>query len=203
MDTICFNFDYPILSWKWTPQDPTTIHIYHKELRKTHYKNHLYRIYHVFVLPVHYAIFNKSAPQLSDEATVDLTSIGNWFGEENFTHIRLFGSTTAPHVLPLYIPDKHFAREIAYQITEAGMSSNLKESKKQMWPSFLLPCGTFTLHDFKHAEKEAEKTKALKLAIIPKRQYDPKAIAYNFTSHVKIAMFELEKDDYDEFFHLN
>ena len=138
MDTICFNSDCPILGWKWTPQYPTPIHIYHKELWKTHYKNHLYRICHGFVLPVHYAIFNKPTPRLSDEAIVDLTSIGNWFGEENSTYIRLFGSNTAPHVLPLYIFDKLFSREIAYRITEEAMSRNLKDSKTRVWPPFAL-----------------------------------------------------------------
>lgn len=29
MDTICFNSEYPILGWSWTPQDPNPIHIYH------------------------------------------------------------------------------------------------------------------------------------------------------------------------------
>jgi len=61
MDTICFNSEYPILGWKWTPQDPNAIYFYHKELWKSHYKNHLYRICHGFILPVYYAIFNKSA----------------------------------------------------------------------------------------------------------------------------------------------
>ena len=137
---------------------------------------------------------------MCDEASVDLTSIGIWFGEEKFTYIKLFGNTTDPHILPLYILDKLFAREIAYQIIVEGMSRNLKESKKQTWPSFPLRCGSFTLHDFKHAEKEAEKNKMLKLAILPKRQYDPKSVAYNFTSHVKIAKFKHEKDNYDDFF---
>lgn len=200
MDTICFNFDYPILGWKWTPQDPTPIHLYHKYLWKAHYKDHLYRIYHGFVLPVHYATFNKPAPRLSNEASVDITSIGSSFGEEKFTYIIFFGSTANPHVLPLYILDKLFAREIDYQIIEVGMSRNLKESKKKIWPTFPLRCGNFTMHDFKHAEKEAKKIKMLKLAIILKRQYDPKAIAYNFTSHVKLAKFEHEKNDYDDLF---
>ena len=87
-----------------------------------------------------------------------------------------------PHVLPLYILDKLLAREIAYQITETGMSRNLKESKKQMWPSFRLRSGTHSLHDLKHAEKEVGKIKILKLAVIPKRQYDPRVVAKNFTS---------------------
>ena len=107
--------------------------------------------------------------------------------EERFTYIRVFGSITDPHVLPLYIPDKLLAREVAYQIVEKGMSRNLKESKKQVWPPFPLRCGTYTLHDFKHAKKEAEKTKDMSLAVIPKRQYDPNKVAINFTNQVKLS----------------
>lgn len=111
---------------------PNPIHIYHKELWKAHYKNHIYRICHGFILPVYYAILIKPAPRLSTEASVDLTAIGSWFGEEKFTYIRLFGSTSDRHVFPLYIPDNLLARELAYQITVEGMSRNLKESKKNM-----------------------------------------------------------------------
>lgn len=114
METICFNSDFPILGWKWTPQDPNPIHIYHKYLWKAHYKDNIYRICQGFVLPVHQAIFNKPAPRLFDEASIVLTSIGNWFGEEKFTYVRLFGSTTDPHVLPLYILDKLLAKELAH-----------------------------------------------------------------------------------------
>jgi len=115
MDTIYFNSNHPILGWKWMPQDPTPIQIYHKYLWKAHYKDHIYRIFHGFVLPVHQAIFNKPASQLSDEASIDLTSSDSWFGEETFTYVILFGSATDPNVLP----DKLLAREIAYHITEA------------------------------------------------------------------------------------
>lgn len=167
---------------------------------KAHYKDHIYIIFHGFVLPVHQAIFNKHAPRLSDEASIDLTSIGNWFGEEKFTYVRVFGNTTDPHVLPLHTVDKLLAREIAYQITEKGMSRNLKESKKQMWPAFPLHCGTYSQHDFKHAEKEEKKIKILKLAVIPKSQYDPNKVAYNFTTQVKLAKFDHEKYDYDDLF---
>jgi len=200
MDTICFNSEYPILGWKWTPQDPNPIHIYHKELWKAHYKNHLYRICHGFILPMYYAIFNKPTLRVSEEASIDLTAIGSWFGEERFTYIRLFSSLANPHVLPLYILDKLLARELAYQITIEGMSRTLRDSKKHMWLTFPLRCGAFTLHHFKHAEEEAEKIKLLKLATIPKRQYDPKSIAYNVTAQAKIARFDLEEDSYDDLF---
>lgn len=138
VDTIYFNSEYPFLGCKWTPQDSNPIHIYHKELWKAHYRNHLYRIYHGFILPVYYAIFNKSTLRLFELACVDLTAIGSWFGEEKFTYIRFFGSTIDPHVLPLYIPDKLPARQLAYQVTVEGTSRNLKESKNHMWPSFPL-----------------------------------------------------------------
>ena len=109
IDTICFNSEFPILGWKWTPQIPIPIHIYHKYLWKSYYKDHIYRICHGFILPVHQFIFNKLAPRLSYEASTDLTSIESWFGEEKFTYIRIFGSITDPHVLPLYVPDKLLA----------------------------------------------------------------------------------------------
>ena len=80
------------------------------------------------------------------------------------------------------------------------MTRNLKDSKKQVWPPFPLRHGTYTLHEFKHAEKEAEKTKDLNLAVIPKRQYDPNKVAYNFTIHVKISKFIHEEDEFDDLY---
>lgn len=135
MDMLYFNFEYP--SMRWTPEDPKPIHIYHQMLWKAHYKDHLYQICNGFMLPIYYAIFDKPTPRISkEEAEVDLTAVGNWFGEDKFTYIRVFGSTTRPHVLPLYIPDKLLARELAYQITTAGTSKTLRTSKKHLWPIF-------------------------------------------------------------------
>lgn len=41
MDKIYFNSNFCILGWKWNVQDPIPIHIYHKYLWKSDYKNHL------------------------------------------------------------------------------------------------------------------------------------------------------------------
>lgn len=159
MYILCFNSEYLVLGWRWTPQDPKPIHIYHQILWKSHYKDNLYQICNGFMLPIYYAIFDKLAPRISEEAGIDLTTVANWFGEEKFTYIRLFGSLTKPHVLPLYVPDKLLARELAYQITIEGTSKTLRNSKKQVWPIFPLRCSVYTLHNYKHAEKEAEKYK--------------------------------------------
>jgi len=64
------------------------------------------------MLPIYYATFNKPALRISEEAGIDLTTVGNWFGEEKFTYIRVYGSLARPHVLPLYVPDKLLAREL-------------------------------------------------------------------------------------------
>lgn len=66
------------------------------------------------MLPIYYAIFDKPAPRISEEVGIHLTVVGNWFKDDKFTYIRLFGSLTKPHVLPLYVLDKMLGRELAY-----------------------------------------------------------------------------------------
>lgn len=187
LDALCFNSEFPFLGWKWTAKDPTPIHIYHKLLWKVHFKDHVYIICHGFLIPVFQTIFNHFPPRFSDKAKADLSSIGDWFGEEKFTYVRIFGSIVELHVLPLFVPDKLLAQEISYQLTVEGMSRSLSNSKKRMWPSFPFNCVHFTLNDFKHVEKEVAKINGFKLETIPGRQYDPQKIAFNVTSSVSIA----------------
>ena len=111
-----FNSEFPMIGWKWTPKDPAPIHIYQKFLWKGHFKNHVYRICHGFLIPVCQTIFNQFPPRLSEKAKTDISQIADWFGEEKFTYIRVFGSIVEPHILPLYIPDKLLAQEISYQL---------------------------------------------------------------------------------------
>jgi len=202
LDTLCFNSEFPILGWKWTPQESTPIHIYHQKLWKSDYRHHLYQICNGFMLPIHHSIFDRPAPKISYQAGIDLISIGRWFGEENFTYVRIFGSQANPHVLPLYVPDKLLAREIAYQITSEGVAQTLKNKKKQVWPSFPLRCGVFALHDYKHAEKEAGKIIALGLATLPNRRFDPNKVAYNALEQAKLTKVDYAKDIFDDLFSL-
>ena len=64
-------------------------------------------------------IFNKKAPRVSKEANVDMLPIARWFVEEKFTYIRVFESSSFPHVLPYYVLDKLLANEIAYQLVNS------------------------------------------------------------------------------------
>ena len=114
MDTVCFCTVFLTMGWKWTLQDPYPIHLSHKKIWEFHYIPHFCKIFHCIIFPVHQIIFNKKAPRLSQEATIDLLVVRKYFIEEWFTYIRVFGSTADPHVLPLYVPDKLLEREIAH-----------------------------------------------------------------------------------------
>jgi hypothetical protein len=63
-----------------------------------------------------------------------------------------------------------------------------------------LRCGVYTLHDYKHAEKEAGKINMLNLATIPNRQFDPRKVAYNVLEQAKLTKFDHEKDEFDDLF---
>lgn len=77
LDTLCFNSEFPVLGWRWTPQDPMLIHIYHQKLWKAHYKDHRYQVCNGFMLPIYYSIFDKPALKISSQAEIDLTTLGN------------------------------------------------------------------------------------------------------------------------------
>ena len=176
------------------------IHVYHKFLWKEHFKHHFYRVCHGFLIPIYQIIFGCFPPRLSNKAKIDLSSIRDWFGEEKFTYIRIFGSIFQPHILPLYVPDKLLAQEISYQLTVEGMSRILKSNKKLMWHTFHFKCGDYTLNSFSHAEKEVGMISNLKFSTIPGRQYDPRKVAHDFTTSVSIARFEHEPDIFDDLF---
>ena len=58
----------------------------------------------------------------------------------------------------------------------------------------------YTLSNFFQAEKEVVKLTDLKISTIPGRQYDPRKVAYDFTTSVSIARFEHEPDVFDDLF---
>jgi len=76
----------------------------------------------------------------------------------------------------------------------------LRNKKKQVWPPFPLRCGIYTLHDYKHVEKEAEKINTLNLATLPNRRFDPNKVVYNALKQAKLTKFEHKNDEFDDLF---
>ena len=127
--------------------------------------------------------------------------VARWFEEELFTYVRVFGSLASPHVLPLCVPDKLLAREIAYQTCgKGGMSKDLKDKKKAIWPQFPVACGAFSLFHLGHAFKEVDNMLCLRFFKFPGRQFDPYDIIKNFTTAVKIKVLSKEDDIFDDTF---
>ena len=114
MDVLCFTSDIPSMEWKWTLEDPTPSHIYHKVLWESNYQPHFYKIFHGMMLPLYQVIFDERPPRFSREALDDLIAIRKWFGEELSTYVWIYRSLVAPNFLPLYVPDKLLAQEDAY-----------------------------------------------------------------------------------------
>ena len=141
---------------------------------------------------MHQMIFNKESPRVSEEASEDISSVARWFVEENFTYVRVFRSYSSPRVLSYYVPDKFLAWEIAYQLVN-GITKQLKNANKAIWPNFPVQCGTFALYDIGHSYKEVSKINLLKLAEMPKRLYDPNDVIKNYTTELKIKPFVKEK----------
>ncbi len=120
MDAICYVSKFPVMGWKCMTKDPLPIHVYHKELWDSQFTPYFYQICHGIMFPLYKMLYDKYPPRCSPEAEVDILTVARWFEEELFTYVKVFGSSATPHVLPLYIPDKLLAREIAYQTCGEG-----------------------------------------------------------------------------------
>ena len=153
------------------------------------------------MLPLYRVLYNKDAPRFSPEVEADILLVKIWFGEDLFTYVRVFGSFASPHVLPLYVPDKLIAREISYQTCgDIGLTKELKDKNKAIWPQFPFSCGAFSLFDVGHAFKEVNNITCLQLFKFPKRLFDPYDVVKDFTTAIKVRVFSGEEDLFDDIF---
>lgn len=143
MDALYFSMDFPAMGWKWTIQDPKPLHIYHEISWETKYFDHFYYIFHTVIILIYEIIFGSQPPRMSQEAMDYLTRVGNWFEEELFTYIKVWGNLAHPHVFALFIPNKLICREVAYHIVSCKITKVLREYSKKAWTIFPLKFGIF------------------------------------------------------------
>lgn len=134
-------------------------------------------------------IFNKKARRFSQEAATNLLVVGEYFIKEQFTYIRVFGSTTDPHIPPIYVYNKLLARASSYQIVGKDLTKVLKDGKKSLWPTFCIKCDSFALANIVHATKESTQMESIKLHTLPTTQFDPNNVAYNVTTGLKLKTY--------------
>jgi hypothetical protein len=176
MDAICFMTPFPLMNSIWTPTNSDPIHFYHSKLWEENSKDFFYEIHHDIVVHVHIAIYGHPQPRISKNIMGNLGTLEDWFIEDNFSYIRVFGCSIPPHSLPQFLPDKMVCREVAYQIVARGINKEFKASQNKVWPIFPIQVGMFTLLDFGHSKVKDTTLEDVKLVDIKFKRHDPNKI---------------------------
>jgi hypothetical protein len=66
----------------------------------------------------------------------NLGTIADWYIEEHFSYIRVFGFLVSPHAIPKLLPDRLLFKEVSYQTVVGQITKYLKETQKKAWPMF-------------------------------------------------------------------
>jgi hypothetical protein len=132
MDVIFFMNPFPLMNWSWTPNCVEPIHFYNSKLWEDKAINLFYKIFHYVLVPIHITLYSCPPPRISDRIMENLGKIADWYIEENFSYIRVFGCLVPPHALPKFLPDHLVCREVAYQTMTGGISKELKEAQKKV-----------------------------------------------------------------------
>jgi hypothetical protein len=138
------------------------------------------------VVPVNITIYGHPPPRISERIMGNLGKLADWFIEENLSYITVFGFFVPPHSLPHFLPDRLVCREVAYQTVAGGINKELKAAQKNVWPTFPIQVGMFTLLDFGHSKVEAIALEYVKLVDIEFKKHDPHKIVENHLAQFNI-----------------
>jgi hypothetical protein len=200
IDAICFRTPFPLMNWSWNPSCSEPVHIYNSTLWEDHAKNNFYEICHFVIIPLHRIFFGYEPPRISHTILENLKTVADWFFEEHFSYIRVFGCAVPPHALPKLLPDRLICREVAYQLANGGIGIELKIQQKKMWPQFPVYLGKFSLLNFVHCKAEAELLNEIKLVDIEHRKHDPYQIIKDHVAQCGLKAYEHEESFFDDVF---
>jgi hypothetical protein len=200
MDTVCFLTPFPLMSWSWNPAEDEPIHVYHSKLWENKATDFVYEIFNWVMVPLHVPIFGNPPPMISDSIVTNLSSIADWYVEEKFSYLRVFGASVPPHAFPLFIPDKLAYREVARQTIIGGIDKDLNGYSKKVWPPFPVQLNSYSLLDFVHAKVEAGTLKDLKLVLIEFKKNDPQRVVSNHLASFRLKRCEHENSPSDDIF---
>jgi hypothetical protein len=115
-------------------------------------KNVFYEVCHYVIIPLHKIFFGCEPPRISNTILENLKSIADWFIEEKFSYVRVYGCSILPHALPKILPDRLICREVAYQLVKGGIGLELKAQQKKTSPSFPVYIRKFILLNIGHSK---------------------------------------------------
>jgi len=73
------------------------IHFYHSKLWEDKEKDLFYEIYNYVVVSMNITIYHFPPPKISDKIVTNLGKIVNWYIQEHFSYIRVFGCSLPSH----------------------------------------------------------------------------------------------------------
>jgi hypothetical protein len=193
MDVVCFMMPFPLMGWSWTPSSVEPIHIYHSKLWEDKEKYLFYEICNWVVVPMHITIYGYPPPRISDKIVTNLGKIADWYIEEHFSYIRVFGCSIPPHALPLFLPDHLVCHEVSHQTVHGGISKELKVVQNKVWPIFPMQIGTFSLLDFGHSKVEFAALEEIKLVDIEFKKHDLQKIIGNHMACCNLKIHDHEE----------
>jgi hypothetical protein len=200
MDAICFVTPFPLMNWSWNITYPEPIHEYHSALWEENAKDAFYEICHFVIIPMHNMFYGCEPPRISESVSGNLKAIADWFIDENFSYVRVYGCSIPPHALPKFLPDRLVLREVAHQIVKGGIGIELKVAQKKFWPIFPVYVGKFSLLNLGHSKVEAEALEEIKLVDIEHRKHDPYQLVSRHLMHCNLKAYEHETSVYDDIF---
>jgi hypothetical protein len=162
-------------------------------------KDFFYEICHYVVVSIHIALYGCSPPRISDRIVANLGKITDWYIEEHFSYIRVFGCSVPPHALPNFLPDRLLCREVAYQTVTGGIIKELKVPRRR--------CGQpsrFRLVHFHYNTSVIQSRgcalEDIKLVNIEFKKHDPQKIMGNHLALYNLKKYEHEYSPQDEIF---
>jgi hypothetical protein len=200
MDAICFMMPFPLMGWSWTPDSVEPIHIYHSKVWEDKEKDFFYEICNWVAVSMHIAIFGHSPPRILDTVVANLDKVTDWYIEEHFSYIKVFGCSVPPYALPQFLPDRLVCRNVVRKTILAGISKEIIAVKKKVWPYFQLQIGAFSLLDFGHSKVEAVALEEINLVNIEFKKHDLQKFVGNHMANCNLKKYEHEESPQDEVF---
>ena len=102
------------LNYAWK-EGRAPIYVAYQILGAHKYHNHYQLICEEFIRPLYKSIFLEYCPCLSEGAIESIKEYGDYFFTEEGMHLRMYGGTKAPLLLPKYATDYIVHMNVKYE----------------------------------------------------------------------------------------
>jgi hypothetical protein len=200
MDDIFLSTPFPLMNLSWSPTYLEPIHEYHSKLCEENPKDSFYEICYFIVIPLHKMLYGCVAPNILESVIGNLREFTDWFIEDKFSYIRIFGCSIPPHALEKFLPNRLVCKEVVHQIVESGTGIELKATQNKLWPTFPVQIGKFSLLNVRHSKVEAAMLEEVKLVNLKHKKKDPYQLVGKHMDHYNMQAYEHEKSPCDDLF---